>query len=68
MVESDVAIKRRGGKGRLVNTEYIDSYNKYFMDFFKFIEFDKEYIKTDNMDIYEMNKKIYSVILKYFLK
>ncbi len=68
MVESDVAIKRRGGKGRLVNTEYIDSYNKYFMDFFKSIEFDKEYIETDNLDIYEMNKKIYNVILKYLPK
>ena len=67
MVEPEVAIKRRGGEGRLVNKEYIETYNEDFIEFFKYIKFDKECIKTDDMDIYEMNQKIYSVVLKYLL-
>lgn len=67
MVEPEVAIKRRGGEGRLVNKEYIETYNEDFIEFIKHIKFDKECIKTDDMDIYEMNQKIYSVVLKYLL-
>ena len=65
MVSPELSIKRRGGEGRLVNTEYVRSYNELFLDFYGKTKVQKELIITDKLDIYEMNTIIYDIILKY---
>lgn len=65
IVSPSVSIKRRGGEGRLVNQQYIENYNKMFLEYFNSVKAKKELIRTDDMDVYEMNKSIYSTILKY---
>lgn len=61
-VSPDTSIKRRGGEGRLVNKEYVKSYNRFFMDFFATIDVRKKMIYTDEIDISEMNNLIFSII------
>ena len=65
MVSPELSIKRRGGEGRLVNTEYVRNYNKLFLDFYDKIKMRKELIITDKLNIYEMNCVIYDTILRY---
>ena len=65
MVSPELSIKRRGGEGRLVNTEYVRSYNELFLDFYGKTKVQKELIITDKLDIYEMNTIIYDITLKY---
>lgn len=59
----EVAIKRRGGEGRLVNRTYLEEYNRLFIEFFDGVKIKKQLIKTDEMTILQMNNLIYSIIL-----
>lgn len=36
-----------------------------FLEYFNSVKAKKELIRTDDMDVYEMNKSIYNTILKY---
>lgn len=62
VVQSDIAIKRRGGAGRLVNEEYIEKYNKMFLKYYETITCQKALVNTENLDIYEMNEYIFEII------
>jgi thymidylate kinase len=68
MVSPEVSVKRRGGEGRLVNTEYIKNYNSHFLTFFQKLDLEeKELMVTDNLDVYRMNEVILKIILKHLL-
>ena len=62
VVEPQVAIKRRGGSGRLVNEEYIKAYNKLFMKYYDEIEVSKALIDTAKLDLYQMNETIFQIL------
>ena len=62
VVSPETSIKRRGGEGRLVNQNYIREYNKLFMRYYQEIGCPKTLIKTDELDVYEMNEKIFNII------
>ncbi len=64
VVSPQIAVKRRGGKGHLVNCEYINRYNEIFLEFFEKLFCDKELVQTDFMDVYTMNDTIYGIITK----
>lgn len=64
IVSTQIAVKRRGGKGHLVNCEYINRYNEIFLEFFEKLFCDKELVQTDFMDVYTMNDTIYEIITK----
>ena len=62
MVSPKIAIKRRGGEGRLVTERYIAKYNEMLLRFYETIEIPKVLIETSKMDVYESNHTILSVI------
>lgn len=62
MVPPEIAIKRRGGEGRLVNEEYIKSYNEMFLKYYNEIQCPKTLIDTSQLTVYEMNQKVLNVI------
>ena len=53
---------RRGAEGKIVKEEYIKKYNKYFCDFFNDTTLRKSLIRTDELQISEMNELIYKII------
>lgn len=60
------AVSRRGAEGRIVNEKYIERYNEFFIEYFKRIQLNKSLIETDEMNIAEMNNKIFETILYAF--
>ena len=64
MVTPEESVKRRGGKGRLVNKEYIQNYNEAYLKFFETIIVNKHLIMTDNIELYEVCKTVLNIILK----
>ena len=63
-VSPEIAIKRRGGAGRLVNEEYIRKYNQVFMKYFETITTPKTLIDTSDFTIYDINQLIFDCIKK----
>lgn len=63
-VTPEVAIRRRGGEGHLVNADYIKRYNQLFMKFYGTLDCKKTIIDTAKLDVYEMNNLIFETILK----
>lgn len=63
-VSPQIAIKRRGGEGHLVNEDYITKYNCLFTEYYKNVNCKKCIVDTGEMDIYEMNDFLYNIILK----
>lgn len=61
-VPPEVAIKRRGGEGKLVNVEYLKRYNELFMKFYRTLDCKKTLIDTSQLDVYEMNSLIFKTI------
>ena len=64
IVSPDIALKRRGGEGTLVNEEYIKKYNELFLAYYEQIKFSKVLIDTSKLDVYEMNNAIFNEIQK----
>ena len=64
IVSPDIALKRRGGEGTLVNEEYIKKYNELFLVYYEQIKFSKVLIDTSKLNVYEMNSAIFSEIQK----
>ena len=62
IVSPSTALKRRGAEGKIVKEEYIKKYNKYFCDFFNDTTLRKSLIRTDELQISEMNELIYKII------
>ena len=62
MVSPDIAVKRRGGEGSLVNEEYIKKYNEFFLMYYEQIKCSKVLINTSQLNVYEMNNAIFDVI------
>lgn len=58
----DIAVKRRGGEGSLVNEEYIKKYNESFLMYYEQIKCSKVLINTSQLNVYEMNNAIFDVI------
>lgn len=58
----EVAIKRRGGEGKLVNEEYLKRYNELFIKFYSTLNCKKTLIDTAQLDVYEMNNLIFKTI------
>lgn len=67
VVTPEIAVKRRGGVGRLVNTEYIARYNELFFRYYKEIEVRKILVNTAKMDVHEMNSQIFQLISRILL-
>lgn len=63
-VSPEIAIKRRGGAGRLVNEGYIRNYNKFFMRYYEEITCKKIILDTEEMDIYQMSDSVFESIIK----
>lgn len=61
-VSPEVAIKRRGGEGKLVNAEYLKRYNELFMRFYSALDCKKTLVDTAQLDVYEMNSLIFQKI------
>jgi hypothetical protein len=68
MVSPKLAVTRRGGEGRIVNEGYIEKYNKFFIEYFDRIQLTKGLIRTDKINVLEMNNKVYDTILKVLKK
>jgi len=64
MVPPEIALQRRGGEGHLVNEQYIRKYNEMFSKYYEELECPKELINTANLNVYEMNQRILTVILE----
>ena len=63
-VSPTIAIKRRGGAGRLVNESYIVRYNELFGRYYNGLACKKFIIDTGEMSVYEMNELIFKIILE----
>lgn len=63
-VAEQASISRRGGEGRLVNMEYLKKYNAQFYKYYDEIEVPKTIIDTTNLNVAEMNKMIFSEIVR----
>ena len=68
MVSPKLAVTRRGGEGRIVNEGYIEKYNKFFIEYFDRIQLTKGLIRTDKINVLEINNKVYDTILKVLKK
>ena len=62
IVSPSTALKCRGAEGKIVKEEYIKKYNKYFFDFFNDTTLRKSLIRTEELQISEMNELIYKII------
>ncbi len=63
-VSPETAIKRRGRIGHLVSEDYIGRYNDFFMRYYNEITCKKAIIDTGDLDVYQMNDKIFGIILE----
>ncbi len=63
-VSPETAIKRRGGAGHLVNESYIRNYNELFIRYYNEVNCRKTIIETGELDVYEMNDRIFKIILE----
>ena len=63
-VSPRVAIRRRGGEGHLVTKDYIRDYNHLFMTYYSELDCKKVLINTGELNVYQMNKMIYEIILE----
>lgn len=64
IVTPEIAVKRRGGEGHLVNKEYINRYNEMFLNYYQEIMIPKVLINTSFLDTYGMCKKVSDEIKK----
>ena len=53
-VSENEAIKRRGGEGRLVTTQFISNYNRLLENFIASLKVNKVIVRTDNKKIEEV--------------
>lgn len=63
-VSPRVAIRRRGGEGHLVTKDYIRDYNQLFMRYYSELDCKKVLINTGELNVYQMNKMIFEIILE----
>lgn len=63
-VSVEESIRRRGGEGRIVTTEFVSNYNRLLTTFINSLVTNKAIIHTDNKSIEEVVKTVKSLILE----
>ena len=63
-VSVEESIRRRGGEGRIVTTEFVSNYNRLLTTFINSLGTNKAIIHTDNKSIEEVVETVKSLILE----
>lgn len=58
----EVSLSRRGGPGRIVNSEFLKDYNDLFYSFYETITVPKTLIETSNLSIDDVTSQVYKII------
>jgi len=58
----EVSLIRRGGPGRIVNSEFLKNYNDLFYSFYKTITVPKTLIETSNLSVDDVTSQVSKII------